>query len=83
MDARLEKIYLEELESTVRAKFEQNNFEISKCEIDAVLDTSKKNAGIHSINIKLKNSVEEREVKEIRKELATEFGIKEDIITIK
>ena len=83
MDERIEKIYLKELEATVTSKLEEKNIEISKCEIDAVLDTSKKNAGIHSINIKLRDFVEEGKITEIKKELATDFEIKEDIITIK
>ena len=47
MDARIEKIYLEELEDTVTSKLEDNGFEVTKCDVDAVLDTNKKNAGIH------------------------------------
>ena len=54
MDEKLEKIYLEELENTVISKFEQNGIEVAKCEVDAVLDTTKKNAGIHSITVKIK-----------------------------
>ena len=51
MDKRLEKIYLEELEQNIKAKFEDNEITIIKCTIDAELDTSKKNAGIHLIKI--------------------------------
>ncbi len=83
MDARLEKIYLDELENTVISKFEENGFEVSKCNIDAVLDTTKKNAGIHSITVKIKNNSDESRLAEIRKELATEFEIEEDKIIIK
>lgn len=83
MDARLEKIYLQELEDIVISKFEENEIEVVKCEIDAILDTTKKNAGIHSITIKLKNPVDEGKVAEIKKDLATEFDIKEEIIIIK
>ena len=46
MDKRLEKIYLEELEENVTAKFEDAGYTVSKCEIDAELDTTQKNAGI-------------------------------------
>ena len=83
MDKRLEKIYLEELENTVISKFKENNFEVSKCEIDAVLDTSKKNAGIHFITIKIKNNNDEDKIKQIKEELATEFEIEEEKIIIK
>lgn len=83
MDARLEKIYLDELEKTVISKFEENGFEVTKCTIDAVLDTTKKNAGIHSITVKVKTSADEGKIASIRKELASEFEIEEEKIIIK
>ena len=83
MDERLEKIYLEELENTVRTKFEENDFEVAKCNVDAVLDTSKKNAGIHSITVKIKNLYDEEKAKQVKSELAAEFEIEEDKIIIK
>ena len=83
MDARLEKIYLDELEKTVISKFEENGFEVAKCNIDAVLDTTKKNAGIHSITVKVKSHVNENHLVEVRKELASEFEIEEEKIIIK
>lgn len=82
MDSRLEKIYLEELENTVISKFEENDIKVGKCEIDAVLDTSKKNAGIHSIKVKIKNSTDESEIEQIKSEIASEFEIEEEKITI-
>lgn len=83
MDARLEKIYLDELEKTVISKFEENGFEVVKCSIDAVLDTTKKNAGIHSITVKVKSPVDENHLAEVRRELASEFEIEEEKIIIK
>ena len=53
MDARLEKIYLDELENNIKSKFKNAGIEIIKCTIDAELDTTKKNAGIHSIDVKV------------------------------
>ena len=46
MDERIEKIYLEELENTTISKFQIAGIEVEKCNVDAVLDTNKKNAGI-------------------------------------
>jgi len=83
MDERLEKIYLEELENTVISKFEENNIQVIKCEVDAVLDTTKKNAGIHSITVKVKDSNNNKNVTEVKKELAEEFEIEEEKIIIK
>ena len=39
MDARLEKIYLDELENNIKSKFKNAGIEIIKCTIDAELDT--------------------------------------------
>ena len=83
IDERLEKIYLDELEKNVIAKFEENEISVVKCEIDAVLDTAKRNAGIHSITVKVKSNSDERILEQIKKELAKEFEIEKEIITIK
>ena len=57
------------------SKFEENEITVSKCTIDAELDTTKKNAGIHSIVVKIKAPVDEEKIEEIREEIATEFEI--------
>lgn len=82
MDKRLEKIYLEELKNKVTSKFEDNDFNVIKCNIDAELDTSKKNAGIHFISIKLKVPVDNTPIEKIKKELVDEFEIDEDKIKV-
>ena len=78
MDSRLEKIYLEELENTVISKFEKYEIEVAKCKIDAVLDTTKKNAGLHSITVKVKGPVDESKMIQVRKDLAEEFDVEEN-----
>ena len=83
MDNRLEKIYLKELENTVIAKFEENDFKVIKCEIDAVLDTNKKNAGIHSIKVKIKGEAENQMIANIKSQVANELEIEEEKINIK
>ncbi len=82
MDQRLEKIYLEELENDIKSRFETKNIEISKCTIDAELDTSKKNAGIHLITIKIKNSTDEEIVNQIKQEILEEYEIDENKLNI-
>lgn len=82
MDKRLEKIYLEELKNTVITKFEDEEYTVIKCDIDAELDTTNKNAGIHLISLKIKGSKSEKEVDEIKKQLAKEFEIEENKIEI-
>lgn len=82
MDKRLEKIYLEELEENVTTKFEDAGYTVSKCEIDAELDTTKKNAGIHNISVKIKSSAEQTELDKIKTEIATEYEIEETKISV-
>ena len=82
MDERIEKIYLDELEDTVITKFEKQGFKVKKCTIDAELDSSKKNAGIHLITVKLETTENSEQIEDIKKDIATEFEIEEDKINI-
>ena len=82
MDARIEKIYLEELEKNTQEKFQDNGFVVTKCKVDAVLDTTKKNAGISLITIKIEKTDENEKLEKVKNELATEFEISEDKIKI-
>lgn len=82
MDERIEKIYLEELENTTISKFEQAGFVVKKCTVDAVLDTNKKNAGIHSITVKIVTPVDEGMLKEVMQELAEEYEIDKEKIKV-
>ena len=82
MDARLEKIYLDELENNIKSKFKNAGIEIIKCTIDAELDTTKKNAGIHSIDVKVKSVDDEQKVSKIKQEIIEEYEISEDKIKI-
>lgn len=82
MDARLEKIYLDELENNIKSKFKNEGIEIIKCTIDAELDTTKKNAGIHSIDVKVKNVDDEKKISKIKQEIIEEYEISEDKIKI-
>ena len=72
MDARLEKIYLDELENNIKSKFKNAGIEIIKCTIDAELDTTKKNAGIHSIDVKVKNLDDENKISKIKQDILEE-----------
>ena len=82
MDARLEKMYLDELENNIKSKFKNAGIEIIKCTIDAELDTTKKNAGIHSIDVKVKNVDDEQKISKIKQEIIEEYEISEDKIKI-
>ena len=82
MDARIEKIYLEELEKKTQEKFQDNGYVVTKCKVDAVLDTTKKNAGISLITLKIEKTDENEKLEKVKNELATEFEISEDKIKI-
>ena len=82
MDKRLEKIYLEELEKNVISKFKDNGYTVKKCVIDAELNTTKKNAGIHLITVKLSGPVDEAEVTKLKTDLAAEYEIDEKKISV-
>ena len=82
MDKRLEKIYLEELEQNIKAKFEDNEITIIKCTIDAELDTSKKNVGIHLIKIKIKDPKNDELINKIKQEILEEYEISEEKLNI-
>lgn len=82
MDARIEKIYLEELQNNITSEFENTGFTVEKCIVDAELDTNKKNAGIHLITIKIKDPVDAGEINKKVEELAKEYEISKDKIKI-
>ena len=79
MDARLEKIYLDELENNIKSKFKNVGIEIIKCTIDVELDTTKKNAGIHSIDVKVKNVDDEQKILKLKQEIIEEYEISEEV----
>ena len=63
-------------------KKKKSKLEIIKCTIDAELDTTKKNAGIHSIDVKVKNVDDEKKISKIKQEIIEEYEISEDKIKI-
>ena len=55
MDARLQDLYIQELEKNVQEKIKEQGYEIDKCKIDAVLK-NEENAGINKIELKIHKS---------------------------
>ena len=82
MDERIEKIYLDELKNNVISKFKEAGFSVEKCVVDAELDTTKKNAGIHEISIRIKGSANEGQLAKTIKKLAEEYEIEENKIKV-
>ena len=83
MDKRIEKIYIEELEKNITKKFEDNGYEVLKCEVDGVLNSNDKNAGIHLIMVKISEYEDKIEIENIKKEIAEEYEIDKNKIVIK
>ena len=83
MDIRIEKIYIEELEKNVKSKFEENGFAVIKCNIDAQLDTNKKDAGIHLIEVKIRGPANEIEIETIKDGIVEEYEIDKNKIEVK
>lgn len=56
MDERLKTLYLEQLEKDMNKQINNFGYNIYKCKIDADLENSSENPGIHSINLTLKSN---------------------------
>jgi len=82
IDSELEKIYLEEMEKEIKSKFEDGGITVSKCTIEAELDSSKSNAGISSIAIKIKDSADKEKINKIKQEILEEYEIDESKLEI-
>lgn len=82
MNERLEKIYLDELKQDITKKFNDEGFSIIQCKIEAELDSTKKNAGIHEIYIKLKETDDKEKVEQVKKEILDEYEITDEKIKI-
>jgi len=82
MDKRIEKIYLDEIEKDIKKRFEEKEFKIKKCEIDAELDTTKKNAGIHLIKVTIQGPADEEKIAKLKDEIITEYEIASDKIAV-
>lgn len=54
MNLRLEKLYIEQIKNDIEKKVDTYGYKVSKCSIDADLDSSSQNPGIHSIDLVLK-----------------------------
>ena len=82
LDKKLEKIYFDEFEKDITSRFEENGCVVLNCKIDAELDTSKKDAGIHSITIEVSSPVDEDVLNDIKKDIAKDYEISKNQVTI-
>lgn len=56
MDARLKKLYVEQIEKDITSKVEQEGYSVKKCKADVELDTDSENKGINKIELKIGKS---------------------------
>ncbi len=95
MDLRLQNLYIEEMEKNISKRLEDEGYNVSKCNIDANLDISSENSGIHSINLNLsKKKIEidlsnntdnnkNSEAEKIKEDLANYYDIDKNLINVK
>jgi stage III sporulation protein AF len=53
MDLRLQELYIEQLKNDIENKVKENGYKVNKINIEANLDSSSSNPGIHSIELVL------------------------------
>lgn len=51
IDARLEKLYIKEIEEDISKRVKEYGYKVNKCEIDADLKNKNTNSGIHKIKL--------------------------------
>lgn len=56
IDSRLQELYIDQLKNDIKLKVEEHGYTIYKCNIDADLNTSSENPGIHEIDLILENN---------------------------
>lgn len=98
MDLRLQNLYIKEMKKDISKKVEDAGYKLSKCDIDADLNNSSENAGIHSISLTLsKKNIEKVEIdfasknevkntneeEQIREDIAKYYEIDKNLINVK
>lgn len=58
MDARLEKLYIEELEKTIANDMQTIGYLVKECKVEAELNSDSQNAGINKIYLKINKSMQ-------------------------
>ena len=82
MDIRLQELYVEQLEKTVKTKVEEGGYIVNKCKVDALLYGDKNKQGIKSIELKIKN-ISDEEKENLIKMLSSYYEIDAEIIKIR
>lgn len=98
MDLRLQNLYIEEMKKDISKRVEDTGYKLSKCDIDADLNNSSENAGIHSIGLTLsRKNIEKVEIdfsnkndekntneeEQIRDDIAKYYEIDKNLINVK
>lgn len=98
MNLRLQNLYIEEMKKDISKKVEETGYKVSKCDIDAELNNSSENAGIHNISLILnKKNIEKVEIEfsnekdeknsleaeKIKDDLSKYYNIDKNLINIK
>lgn len=65
MEARLEKLYIEEVEKSIIEDLEQIGYKAMKCKVEVKLNSKVNKSAIQSISIKVKKYIRQQEVSDI------------------
>lgn len=65
MEARLERLYIEEVENSIIEDLEQIGYKVMKCKVEVKLNSKVNKSAIQSINIKVKKYIRQQEVSDI------------------
>lgn len=98
MDLRLQNLYIEEMKRDISKKVEDAGYKLSKCDIDADLNNSSENAGIHRIGLTIsRKNIEKVEIdfsnkineentneeEQIKEDIARYYEIDKNLINVK
>ena len=78
MDLRLQELYIQELENNIEAQVQEYVYNMSKCDIDADLNSSSENPGIHSIKLELQEKGRISNIESVEINISNNTNIEED-----
>lgn len=78
MDLRLQELYIQELENNIEAQVQEYGYNMSKCDIDADLNSSSENPGIHSIKLELQEKGRISNIESVEINISNNTNIEED-----
>lgn len=76
MDARLQELYVEQIEKDITNKVKQEGYVVKKCDVDVELDTDAEDKGIKKIILKIDKEVKKDNLDTSKNEVVNKVEIK-------